>query len=117
MNETTPGATLAPNPAIPLQPLGVVKNLADTLALDITYVYEDLIFVEHNAFLLQMSRERGEEILVWFNTESTEQERTPILVELQQTGRRFGLLVYHGGTFSLAQDEENQSIQLEFHTP
>ena len=115
MSETTSPPTTDLMPEIPLQPLGIVKNLADALALDITYVYEDLVFLEHNAFLLQMSHERGEEVLVWFNIESTEQERLPILVELQQTGRRFGLLLYQGGTFTLTQDEESQALQLEFH--
>lgn len=101
-------------PDIPLRPLAIVKNIIEAMGLDISYAYDDLIFVEHNAFLLQMSNEKGEDVGVWFNQSSNPEDRPTILSQLQEEGRSHFLNMTEQGLYSIDNDEANQSFQLKF---
>jgi hypothetical protein len=110
----SPARTVAA--AIPLRPLGLVKNLVEAIGLDIAYLYDDLIFTEHNAFLLQMGAEKGEEIGVWFNEESAPADRPQLLVRLQEEGRRYGLQVQEKGSYSLADNDNGDGVDIRFNS-
>lgn len=43
---------------LPYRPLGYIREVVNQLGLEVTYIYEDLVYIEHNAFLLQMG-DRG----------------------------------------------------------
>lgn len=102
--------------SIPLRPLGMIKNLIEAVGLDISYVYDDLIFIEHNAFLLQME-EKGENLGVWFNADSNPVDRPIILSQLQAEGAKLSLQVREKGTYSLTGRNDGESFQLEFIHP
>ena len=117
MNSQTSGGSpqqAVPTP-IPLRPLGLVKNLIESLGLDITYLFDDLIFIEHNAFLLQMGTDRGEEIAVWFNEESTPSDRPEMLLRLQEEGKTCGLLIQEKGTYSLSDNHNGDGVDIRFN--
>ncbi len=38
-----------------LKKLGVVKNIAEYVGMDISHAYDDLIFLNHHAFILQFT--------------------------------------------------------------
>lgn len=99
---------------IPLRPLGLIKTMLETIGLDVSYVYDDLVFIEKNAFLLQMSEERGEELMVWFNTDSTPAERPGIFSRLQAEGRKLSLQLQEQGTFTMTGCDGEESFQLQF---
>lgn len=101
---------------IPLRPLGLVKNLVEAVGLDIAYLYDDLIFIEHNAFLLQMGAEKGEEIGVWFNEESAPADRPLMLLRLQEEGRRYGLQVQEKGSYSLTDNGNGDGVDIRFNS-
>lgn len=42
-----------------LKPLGRVKDIVEAAGMTISYVYEDLVFIDHNAFLLQFTERIG----------------------------------------------------------
>ncbi len=98
---------------IPFRPLGLLRRVIDTTGLEITYVYEDLLFIEHNAFLLQMG-ERGADVRLYFNTESAVDRRQEIAFLLAEGGRNLGLHIERRGTFRMSQDEESEQFRLEF---
>ncbi len=98
---------------IPLRPLGLIKQMIDETGLSVTHVWDDLVFIEHNAYILQMG-EKGEDVLLHFNTESDEDKRDEITATLMLLGKESGLKVNRAGTYSLKQrDDEN--IDIEFH--
>ena len=41
---------------LPYRPLGVVKQLLEEIGMEITYAYDDLIFIQHNPVLLQFGK-------------------------------------------------------------
>lgn len=98
--------------AIPFRPLGLIKELIDTTGLNITHVYEDLVFIEHNAFILQMG-EQGEDLKIIFNTESEQEKRPEIQAELAKRAETYGLKLTNGGTYSLVEGEED-TLDIEF---
>lgn len=100
--------------AIPLRPLGYIKSLIETIGLEVSYVYDDLVFIEHNAFLLQFSATRGEEVAIWFNSDCPPQERLQILDRLSSAAAAMGLQIIDHGTFSLSAADADQSLQLSF---
>lgn len=97
--------------AIPKRPLGLIKELIDTTGLEITHVFDDLVFIEHNAFLLQFG-EKGEDVKIVFNTDCEEDKRPGIQEELAKRAATLGLKLTSGGTYSITAGEgENLNIQ------
>lgn len=98
--------------AVPLKPLGIIKEMLDGIGLDITYAYEDLVFVEHNAFLLKMGKS-GEDIRLYFNTDSSMEKRNDITNLLIECGRQYRFVVDRKGTYSIMQEAQGE-LQLHF---
>lgn len=98
--------------AVPLRPLSRVQCVLEKLGLKITYAYDDLIFVEHNAFIIKMG-ERGEDISVYVNVDADEMEYPAIIKKLIEEGIGEELIIKCSGTFKLA-DAGNEQIQIEF---
>ena len=53
-----------------LKPLGVVKEIVEAAGMGISYVYDDLVFIDHNALLLQFAGNDWE-ILIHINQEAS----------------------------------------------
>lgn len=98
---------------IPCRPLGLIKEMINTVGLEVTYVYEDLVFIQHNAFLLQMG-EQGEDVGVRFNTESNPDARTELAGRLTRAGSLFNLVISEQGLFRLSHEEGEENFQIEF---
>lgn len=98
---------------IPPRPLGIVKEMIDATGLSVTHVWDDLVFIEHNAFILQFG-EKGEDISLHFNTDSEEDKRDEIITKLIAEGQKQGLVVSYVGTYSLMQ-KDDENIDIEFH--
>ena len=90
---------------IPYMPLGHIKDMLSEIHLDVSHFYEDLIFVESNAFLIQMG-EQGKDITVYFNVDST--DIATIVSDLSNVAARVGFDISWGGKFELVQKDDNQ---------
>lgn len=98
---------------VPYRPLGHIREMINALGLEVTYIYEDLVYIEHNAFLLQMG-ERGELVYLYFNTASDPAERDDIAGQLEKAGRARELSVQRKGTFSMSQVPDEERIEMAF---
>jgi hypothetical protein len=98
--------------AVPLKPLSRIQCLVEKLGLKITYAYDDLVFVEHNAFLIKMG-EHGEDVFVYVNVEADVKEYPPIIEKLVGEGKKEELMVQCSGKFKMT-DTGNEQIQIEF---
>jgi hypothetical protein len=99
--------------AIPFRPLGILKTALESLGYQVTHCYEDLVFIEHNAFLLRME-EKGEEVSLFFNTESEPDKRAGIAEALTSAGNHHRLAITRLGTYQLTPNEGNNSLSLKF---
>lgn len=98
-----------------LKPLGVVKTIVESAGMGISYAYDDLVFLEHNAFLLQFT-DNDKEILIHTNSEAEGEEIKDSIAKLKNVAAAQGVTFTDGGLYTLAQaDDEN--IRIEFLQP
>ncbi len=77
----------------------------------VSYAYEDLVFLEHNAFLLQFT-DKQQNILVHTNVEAKHDELEIPIAILQKKAGQFGMEFKKGSLYRLSQaDEENINIE------
>jgi len=98
---------------IPYRPITRVKDMLEAMGQQMAYAYDDLVFPENTAFLLQMGKE-GRDLFVHFNRESIESERLPILQQLKSAGAKQSLKVRVKGLYNL-EPTENNELKIEFH--
>ena len=98
---------------IPYRPFGLIKELVENHGFSITHYYEDLIFTEQNAFLLQMG-EQGKDVTLVFNTDCNLDTRDSIDQVLSAAGLDVGLHFKAQGTYRLTPNTENDTIDIEF---
>ena len=101
---------------VPYRPLGLVKNLMESLGFVISHTYEDLIFIEHNAFLLRME-EVGEKVSIIFNDESEQDKRAGIAEAVRLEGIKHSLEVREQGTYTMKANEAGDSFDIVFLQP
>jgi len=97
---------------VPLRPITRVKDMLESMGQELSHAYEDLIFPNHGAYLLQMG-DRGRDIFVYFNQESEEKERSNMLFSVKNAGAALGLKVRYHGTYSMKQ-LEGEEVEIHF---
>lgn len=83
----------------------------ESAGLEISYAYEDLVFLKHNGFFLQFT-DRSQEVLIHINEEAKEDELAPSMVLLQEKAVENKMVFSKAGYYRLSQaDEENINIE------
>lgn len=97
---------------IPHRPLGLIKAILENIGFTISHCYEDLVFIEQNAFLLRMEK-KGENVSLFFNKESTLDARQEIHSLAQAAGKAEGLNLSRIGTYTLTANH-NDTLDIHF---
>ena len=95
-----------------LRPLGKVKELVESVGMGMSFAYEDLVFLEHNAFILQFG-EDNESLIVHTNEEADPTELAAGLANLEKAASSCALQVIKGNVYRLSQAGD-EKITLEF---
>ncbi|WP_163707110.1 hypothetical protein [Mangrovibacterium lignilyticum] len=99
---------------IPFRPLSEVKMILEDAGTDISYAFDDLIFVEHTAYLIQFDDENKSNLKIYFNTEigdaQAEAEKKKLLPYVEK--RKMSLTPC--GKFTLKQKEDSEEIDILF---
>jgi hypothetical protein len=98
----------------PLRPLGTVMELIEKLGHEVTYAYEDLVFIDHNEFLLQFSPE-PHALDLFFNTECADEEADATADKIIPEGSNMGLTIRRKGSYTMSEAPDN-SLQIQFHS-
>jgi len=83
--------------------------------LEISWAYEDIVFVEHTAFLIRFDRENTHKIYCYFNTDCPKTESLFIFKQLVKAADVEGMIIINSGTFSLSDSKKKEEIQIKFH--
>lgn len=95
-----------------MRPLGVVKEIVESVGMSISYAYEDLVFLAPNALLLQFT-DNDELVLIHINIEAARDIVGGDIARLREAGLGRGLRFDTGHYYSVTQtDDEN--IRIEF---
>lgn len=95
------------------RPLGLVREMLQDMGLKPTYAYEDLVFVEHNAFLLQFE-DASETVGLHVNTECPAGEVDALIGRVSAAGAAAGLTVVMRGRYEVQAGESDGSLSLHF---
>lgn len=96
-----------------LKPLGVVKEIVESIGMNISYAHEDLVFMEHNAFLLQFTA-KNDEILVHQNEEANLEIIAGDIDRLKASARSKAINIEQGSVYKLSQ-EDDENIRITFY--
>lgn len=97
---------------LPYRPLGQLKEMLDGLGMQITYAYEDLVFIQHNHFLLQFGAS-GEMLYFHGNIETPAEELTHYATIIHTAATAAGFTLLQRGHYRLT-TAEDQNLSLEF---
>ena len=95
-----------------LKQLGVVKDIVESAGMGISYAYDDLVFIDHNAFLLQFTA-HDNELLIHINSEADESKVQATITRLKTEASARKIIFRDGSYYSLSQGD-NENIHLEF---
>jgi hypothetical protein len=95
-----------------LRPLGAVMQLVEELGHEVTYAYEDLVFIGHNDFLLQFEN-TGSELNLFFNRNCPGNEADKIEQIIIPAADKKGLSITRKGSYLMTGMEE-ENLQITF---
>lgn len=98
--------------ALQYRPLGIVKEMLEQLGIEVSYAYEDLIFIKDNHFLLQFGK-TGELLFFYANVETVETDARQIFATILPVASGQGLTLIHRGQYRISAGE-NENLSLEF---
>ena len=95
-----------------MNPLGVVKEIVETAGMGISYAYEDLVFLEHNSFLIQFT-DNANEVLIHINQEAEQEVVNQDIGRLQEVAKNNAMRFLTGKKYLLSQADD-ETIRLDF---
>lgn len=98
--------------ALPYRPLGLVKQFLEEIGIEVTYAFEDLIFIQHNPILLQFGKV-GEMLFFYTNVETGEAEAAQLFAAIQAKADSQGITLVQRGRYRLS-EAEGENLALEF---
>lgn len=97
-----------------LNKIGVVKDIVESIGMKIGHAYENLVFLDHNAFILQFTEE-DDKVTIHSNSTADKTSLKSIISLLQMAAQNREMIFSEGSDYSLSQvDDEN--LRLEFMT-
>ena len=96
-----------------LKPLGMVKTIVEAAGMGISYAYDDLVFLEHNSFLLQFT-DNDREIKIHVNCEADEGTVQSDIERLQEVALKQAMQFSRGTRYTLVPEGED-AIRIEFN--
>lgn len=94
------------------RPLGKITALLAELELEVTYAYDDLVFVQHSAFILQFTDDPGQ-LKLFINTECEPLESNKVAADLVLVFDKVGFTVLPVGRFFLTPNDD-ETLNIEF---
>ena len=92
--------------------LGVVREIVESIGMEISHVYEDLVFLNHNGFLLRFS-DKENSVYVHRNCEAEEQALEDALGVLIDAATRQDMVFVEGVPYTITQAGEEE-LRIEF---
>ena len=99
-----------------LRPLGLVKELVESVGMGVAYAYEDLVFLDHNAFLMQFGDD-GRTVFIHTNSEADAAETAEGVFRLIKAATEVSDITFTEGALYTLKQLEDDTISIEFHEP
>ncbi len=97
---------------IPHRALGIVREIVTEQGHDLTYAYDDLVFIDHNAYLLQFTNSPAM-LNLYFNIETSDDEVQKMEAGLLESAEKRNIGIERKGHYELAQAGDN-NVEIKF---
>ena len=97
-----------------LRPFGIVKEVVEAVGTEISYNYDDLVFIEHNPYLVQFSGETDKVCFVFFNQDIDKGAAVDLTKRLQNEGFKRELDMQVKGYYKMEPNEETKELNIQF---
>ena len=97
-----------------LRPLGIATEIIQATALNVTYNYDDLVFIEHNPFMIQFDDDNPNNLNLFFNTDCEKQAVQELEVKLNSAAQERGFTITPCGKFEMTQKQGTEEIDIKF---
>jgi len=94
------------------KPLGKITAVLADLGLEVTYAYDDLVFVQHSAFLLQFT-DLPATLKLFTNSECIPEEANDTASSMVLEFDKAGFALEPSGKYTLSQND-GETLNLEF---
>lgn len=94
------------------RPLGLVTALLADCGLEVTYAFDDLVFVQHSAFLLQFTDE-PKSLKMYINTESEQPIAEQVGQKIIDAHAEKAFSIMLAGKFIITENDD-ETINIEF---
>lgn len=81
--------------------------------LDLMYAYDDLVFPEHGACILQYNEQDESTYRCYFNRDCKEQEQLKLIAGLVQVAKKHGCIIETCGSFHMEQKNDAE-VEVKF---
>ncbi|MBL6957269.1 MAG: hypothetical protein ISR54_10730 [Chlorobium phaeobacteroides] len=97
---------------IPHRALGIVREIVTEMGHEVTYAYEDLIFSDHNAYLLQFT-DTPDTLNLYFNIELSDEDGEAIAKKLNAAADTRHMSLVNKGHYELSENADD-AIDIKF---
>ena len=96
------------------RPLGIAKEIIQTTGLNVTYTYDDLVFIEHSPFIIQFDDKNKKNLILFFNVDCEEKAAEKIEKQLNAAAEEREFTITKGGEFEMSQKKGSDEIEIKF---
>jgi hypothetical protein len=96
------------------RPLDEVIAFTRSMNREVTYAYDDLLFVEHSEIILQFHPEDARKLYIFIHRDISEEDRSEILASFEQHGKAFDFALEYGGDFTIQENKESEDVDIVF---
>ncbi len=92
-----------------------IKEVIEDLGFNLSYPYDDLLFIESNAFLIQYDDKSSNTFYVYFNKEMKEDDANFLQQRIIRSAAKNKLIISPKGRFELAPKKgSEEEIEIRF---
>lgn len=96
------------------RPLGIAKEIVEDTGLEVTYTYDDLMFIQHNAFLIQFDDEDEKRLKLFFNVNCEANAAREVEDRLISSAKQRKFIVQNTGNYEMVEQEGSEELQIKF---
>ena len=96
------------------RPLNIVEQLVKEMGTEITYAYDDLVFIGHSEVLLQFDDDDDGSLFLFINTAIANDTQASLLTRWLEVASSKNISLKYRGLFSMEQKEGSEEINLRF---
>ncbi|MCG8551883.1 MAG: hypothetical protein MI799_15890 [Desulfobacterales bacterium] len=97
-----------------LRPLGIAKEIIEETGLEVTYNYDDLVFVQHNPFMIQFDDDNSKSLKLFFNVDCEEDAAGKLEAQLKSAALQREFTITPSGKFEMTQKQGTEEIDIKF---